>query len=482
MAGQRAGSPPFNIPLIDPYYPSSSTCTSTVGCQAKEVVKFLPYFVRDIYDFVIQFEDYRVSTSAVCSACPNTTTASNVMSMWNNLRISINASISVTSGGSLVAFINGTLGGNLTKAISETNLLIEGYKNCASCLAQSYANNLILNFQPCGRSQSVSSCLNSRQSFIRRQVRIIANRIKFWRAEAARIRKSIFDRLSKNIFYTFGYYNQALSNLRFNATSITNILNINIRISLTNFLQSLTSFNASYYRVIDNITIYSNFVLNATNTALNASLWNATDYINNQTNSFIQLVTNETTQFPCCQQFANVSLAIQANFTQEIESCYAISDNITNSIALNVTLYLSYVGSVFNGLIRDCDTCASASCPSMSCLNGFLPLTTVSKISKCIDGVKAKAIFGSSLYIRGNFTYNGITSNSSTALKIAQNCSDTKVEIVNAAFLQLKADYAACKQTQCGATTTTSKLDFSNYFYLLFLRIFHSSCNNNYYS
>lgn len=488
LAAQRPTSPPpFYCRTYDPPYqsysssclpPAGSSAVATIGCQSKEFVNFVPFFTRDIYNFALDFETSRKEVSSIdCSMCPDTSTVQAVIMMWNNLSISVNASTGVTSTGSLMAYVNATLGGKFTQAMNETSKLMQNCSNCSACLVDRLQQNKVKNFRQCkngvinkssGSGEKTLSCQQKCQNTIKRSKATVQKHQHHCRKKAFTRQQAIFDQLNANIFATFSLFSQALANLSSSAAQIWNIFNYAIRTSLVNLQTTLISLNKTFNVIMNNITVYTTTTLNTTHSTLNATLYNATDFVTNLTSNFVQQVADDIDLYPCCQEFGNKSLAIQTNYSQDVVTCFADGDNITDSIALNVTLQLAFMGNAFNTFSNSCDSCIRQSCTSFTCLNGFVPVAT---ISNCINSVNTAASgFAANAFALGNFTFNGVKTNCTNVIELVQNCTESKVRAAVVALQKVQAEYELCKQNQtCDAftttttttsTTTTSEKDF----------------------
>lgn len=476
FAGRQPYLPSFYCKFFDFEYPAfSSSClrstesssTTTVECQVREVQNYIPILIRDILSFTSEFDDYRKETSKNCSVCPNTANVAAIISMWNELSISLKGYVKIGKIVTLVSYVNVPLGSKVTNVVKETGNLIESFKNCSFCLVEGLAQDKIRHYKKCentdtqsvsgGSGESVYKCGEKRKRSVQRGIRIIQRSIHFCRKRAEKLTTTIFDRLISVKDFSFELFDRALANFKSIALQITYVLNVAIKTSLLNFHNSMCKFNVTFSKILNNITMTTILTINSTKISLNATLQNATNFVTNQTNVFMQKIINDADLYPCCQDFANQILSVQNNFSQDITTCFAQTDSIINNISANITFQLSNFGTIFNVLSGQCDACVRHRCADKKCLNENILHTDITSVTKCIDVLSIQALnIRPTFFFQGNYTYYGVINNCTTAVQLAQQCSESKVQIFSNFLKRLEVYYAACKQNQtCDAMTTT---------------------------
>lgn len=404
MSGKRPQSASWAVQFMDPDYPppspalpppdNNSAPNATVGVQAQVFVTWCAYLMRDIANAGGSCEDMKDGTVAPNCSCPNTTSVQDVLSKWNNTCGAIALNVNVTASGTLIAYVNATLGTNITDAVNATQSLLQSIGSCSQCLVNQVKQDNVKMYRSCvgGKSGSgeAKSCGDYLKKCSDQNRRVLKKYANHKRKRAVRKRVGLFQNVASTLVIILSGMDTASSNLQTTSNSL-NFWNGGLQIAFNNLNQQMKSFRLLIQILTTSIQNNATVAVNSTQSNVNETLVNATAAVTAICTNLTSLIANDSSLYPTCQNFTNVVTLIQANFTTNVHACMATCDNNTDSISAQHGDILANFTLTFQGFMNLTDKCYANECNSKT-----VPSLFFSNMAGCLNYYSYKS---ASVYI-----------------------------------------------------------------------------------
>lgn len=337
--------------------PAESGATATVDCQLKSLKHFICHLQKNLYFAGDTFETISNETNANCS-CFNTTKAENLIQLWANLSIAIEATV-VINGDSVLTQINGTLSKNITVLINETRLVLEGINNCTSCLVDAAIKNQNRMIVICPFfDKSHERCAKRRRDGFKNHVKLVGIQARY----VARNGRRAVSRALKNMFKV-----GRRASANFNTRYINFKNAVGAGCSYTDIRNNVNSVASTFQRLqillsgsIDIVINKMNSTCNSTDLKKNETLTNGTTVIGDSSTNLTDKIANEN--YTSCQHHANLTLTIVANYSSEVTICAVEADTATNNAQTKSFSFISSLNATFESHESALLNCYISSC------------------------------------------------------------------------------------------------------------------------
>ncbi|CRL04664.1 CLUMA_CG017728, isoform A [Clunio marinus] len=455
--------PPFYVSYFDDAYPSPPDCltsSNNIGCQAKVVIAIIASLTNDIENVLSDFEDYETDTSAdIDVSCQNLATSEAVTSQLSSIRNAIQSYVDNNSEGVLIEIIASNLAQEFDSAVASLQTLIDNMMTCSDTLTGSLSSNHVKIFSGCDEDSTYPElCDVGGTKYTERLNRNVIRYTNFIRRRAVQVRETRLTRFEENAATAVELFSSIFSFIRTSFNRVRGIFSFGIKINALNLQSKLVKLLDTYSSVISNTIPSITSILEETEQEVENIQKSTSFDFYKRTNNFIEEIITNSNDYPCCNEYAQSTVELQAKFASEFSDCIKESYNVWNELAYNVTLQLARSGERFNEIDVALDKCIRLRCDKVQCLNQYIARRDSTKIINCIYGV-VKSTYGvqDMMYLEGNFTIDGLRANSSIAISEAQECSNAAVEAADTELEEIKAAYEDCKVNRwCDAMATTT--------------------------
>jgi hypothetical protein len=216
--------------------------------------------------------------------------------------------------------------------------------------------------------------------------------------------------------------------------------------------------------VFDTIVVQVKKSIDDTDVKINALMFNATSAGTAKTTQFFNSFAVDISFFPCCRSYQEQALNLHDAYTDDLNACFAASDNSTKHAAFIASTAMADFGDDSNSLKNKTDTCIeSLKCTSKSCLNVNMYPATINAICICNKEVENQAKeFIAARYSRGNKTLQTINDNCAFAIKSTEICINTALQNLDDKMTLITVNYNKCKGINFDSSCieiTTSKIE-----------------------
>lgn len=406
--GRRPQTSPFDLAGFDFAYPIPSTglprpgdrTRASVGLQASEFLKFVPYMFRDLKQFEEDFNDLKKQVSGDC-VCPNSVMMQTAIDLWLKVNASVSTQVSSTDTTlSLIQKLDASANTEVTIAFSSINNLLNIYKSCSQCLLTNVVNNgtKYIKFY-CGgepKYNSISneddkSCIGHGRRAISRVAKIHRRHVFHRRKRNIKAQNNLYGRVTSQANNMISYLEISMKNFN---TNLTLVRSGTYKTALTSVRNTVQIFNANLRTSLNFINQFTATAVTQLNAAIMGTIQNATQTVSSNVQNFSQTIVNNSELYPCCLHFANTTLDLEANFTNNLIKCAQDADDLINVIAVNLTSFFVNFGNFHTQQMRNMDRCVNNVCSSIRILNFFIPFPVFTRTAtRCTQDVSLYFLF-----------------------------------------------------------------------------------------
>lgn len=363
-AGRRYSRPSGGSLDDDDYNPTDSLCipdsssnssstNATIGCQASVFVYMVNMHIKNLKTIGKWYEKVNSFVNSSC-ATPNTTSIQNLTDLWGNLSAAANVYTNLTVvNGTFLAFVNSTLGANLTDAINQTQALFDSINNATACIINATCNDARLRINSFGMFAEFGEL-----------PKMLA---KFWRRNSRRI--------STNGLNSFVTNTQSL-NTQLN-TTVQNIGTLQSRYndrntyliatfsnSIANLFGAMNAFLNNIFSQSYLVNVTMNNVINSTECNKSAIILNATSVANATASNLTSVIASEN--ITSCLGHIDLIVDALSILTINFTGCGKIADDQHDAAIADIANVPANVTVTYNSTLSALSTCYVWHCSNTS--------------------------------------------------------------------------------------------------------------------